>query len=84
MSLTLEAVIAAVADRVGRSRGKLKQPIGPDTKMFQDGLIDSFGLVELQADLEKLFGKALSEGELMPDDFESPRVLHARLKELLG
>ena len=52
--------------------------------MFQEGLIDSFGLVELQAHLEKLSGKALPEGGLMPDDFESPRVLHTRLKELLG
>jgi acyl carrier protein len=82
--VTLEAVVAAIVDQVGKSRGKSKQPIGPDTKMFQEGLIDSFGLVELQAHLEKISGKALPEGGLMPDDFESPRVLHARLKELLG
>ena len=84
MIVSLESVVAAVAARVGRSRGKLKQPIGPDTNMFRDGLVDSFGLVELQADLEKIAGKALPEGGLMPDDFESPRTLHARLKELLG
>ena len=82
--VTLEAVVAAIAEQVGRSRGKVKQPVGPDTKMFQEGLIDSFGLVELQVQLEKLSGKALPEGGLMPDDFESPRVLHARLRELLG
>ncbi len=82
--LTLEAVVGAVAEQVVRQRGKVKEPIGPDTKLFQDGLIDSFGLVELQTHLERLAGKALPEGELMPDDFESPRVLHARLKELIG
>jgi acyl carrier protein len=82
--LTLDSVVAAVAEQAQRLRGKLKDPIGPDTKLLQDGLIDSFGLVELQARLEKLAGKPIPEGELMPDDFESPRVLHARLKELLG
>jgi acyl carrier protein len=82
--LTLELVVAAVSNQVRRSRGKLKEPVGPDTKLFQDGLIDSFGLVELQAQLEKLSGKAIPEGELMPDDFESPRTLFARLKDLLG
>jgi acyl carrier protein len=82
--LTLEAVVGAVIEQVARQRGKVKEPIGPDTKLFQDGLIDSFGLVELQTRLESLAGKALPEGELMPDDFESPRVLHARLKELIG
>jgi hypothetical protein len=82
--VTLESVVAAVAGYVGRSHGKLKQPIGPDTKMFQDGLIDSFGLVELQAELEKISGEALPEGGLTPDDFDSPRILYARLKELLG
>ncbi len=84
MMLTLDSVVAAVAERVGRSRGKLKEPIGPDTKLFQDGLIDSFGLVELQADLEKKSGEAIPEGELTPDDFESPRVLFGRLKDILG
>jgi acyl carrier protein len=82
--LTLEAVVATIAEQVGQSRGKLKHAIGPDTNMFREGLIDSLGLVELQARLEELSGKALPEGGLMPDDFESPRVLHARLKELLG
>ena len=82
--ITLETVVSAVATRVGRSHVKLKHEIGPDTRMFQEGLIDSFGLVELQSDLEKLAGKAIPEGELAPDDFESPRVLFARLKEILG
>ncbi len=49
-----------------RSRGKLKEPIGPDTKLFQDGLIDSFGLVELQADLEKKSGKPFLKGSSRP------------------
>jgi acyl carrier protein len=82
--LTLEGVVSAVAEHVGRAHGKLKVPVGPDSNLFQDGLIDSFGLVELQAQLEKLAGKPLPEGELTPDDFESPRVLYVRLKELLG
>jgi acyl carrier protein len=82
--VTLESVMDVVVKHVGRSHAKLDHDVGPDTKMFQQGLIDSFGLVELQAALEKMAGRAFPEGELAPDDFESPRVLFARLKEILG
>jgi acyl carrier protein len=82
--VTLESVVAVIAAYAKQSRGRLEKPIGPDTKMFQDGLIDSFGFVELLAQLEKISGQVFPEGELTPDDFESPRILYARLKELVG
>jgi acyl carrier protein len=82
MSLTQETVIAVVSGFVSRTRGKQKQTISADTKLFQEGLIDSFGIVELIAELERAGGKPIPEGDLMPDDFESPRVLFNRLQEL--
>jgi acyl carrier protein len=80
--VTLEAVIKVVSEFVARTRGPPKQPISADTKLFQEGLIDSFGLFELRSDVEAALGESVPEGELMPDDFESPRALWDRLEAL--
>jgi acyl carrier protein len=82
MDVSLESVIQIVNGFVTRTRGKLTRPIVADTKLFQEGLLDSFGLVELVLDLEKVSGTTIPEGHLLPDDFETPRVLHGRLQEL--
>jgi acyl carrier protein len=80
--MTLDFVISTVTQFVTRTRGQPKQPIGPDTKLFQEGYVDSFGLFELRADLEAAAGATIAEGDLMPDDFETPRVLFSRLQEI--
>jgi acyl carrier protein len=82
MNVSLESVVEVVSGFVGRTRGKLPRPINADTRLFQEGLIDSFGLVELILEIEKAAGGAIPEGALLPDDFESPRVLHSRLEEI--
>jgi acyl carrier protein len=84
MMMTLDAVIAVVAHFVTRTRGAQKRAMGADTKLFQEGLLDSFGVVELSAELERAAGAPIPEGELIPDDFESPRTLFERLQQLAG
>ncbi len=81
--MTLDHVVATVDGFVTRTRGRQQSAIGPDTRLFQEGLLDSFGMAELAEDLSKVAGKPIPEGELLPDDFDSPRVLFARLSELL-
>ena len=43
--------------------------IGPRTDLFEAGLIDSFGFVELVTFIERTYGVALHD-----DDFESPEI----------
>ena len=75
-------VVAAVAEFV-----RLKHPargahVDADTALFQQGLLDSFTVVELAAALSARFNMALNLGQLLPEDFETPTVLHARLVEV--
>ncbi len=82
MNIALESVVQVVDRHVARARGRKLGSIDADTPLFQQGLIDSFGLAELLIELEKLAGEPIPEGALVPDDFESPRVLHHRLQEV--
>jgi acyl carrier protein len=41
--------------------------LAPDTDLFREGLIDSFGYVQLVAFLEQEFGIKIGEDELMTD-----------------
>ena len=43
--------------------------VGPDTDLFEAGLLDSFGFVELVGFLEHTYGL-----ELTDEDFESPLI----------
>lgn len=50
----LEEIIAVLNDITGADAGE----ITPETELFEEGLLDSFGLVELLVRLEQ-FGKTL-------------------------
>ena len=45
--------------------------ITPETELFEEGLLDSFGLVELLVRLEQ-FGKTLDVAELPREEFSTP------------
>ncbi|MCK6548439.1 acyl carrier protein [Myxococcota bacterium] len=53
-----------------------------ETRLLHDGHVDSFALVELIAELEQQLGLDLPMGTLIPEDFETPKVLCARLTEI--
>ena len=55
----LEEIIAVLNDITGADAGE----ITPETELFEEGLLDSFGLVELLVRLEQ-FGKTLDVAEL--------------------
>jgi acyl carrier protein len=79
---TVPQVVEVVASFVARTRGLPGDTVQPATKLLQEGLLDSFGLVELIADLESALGASLPEGTLLPEDFETPQVLCDRLRQL--
>lgn len=81
MNVTLEDVVSVVASHVAKSPG-LNAPIDADTSLYDNGLIDSFGVLEVIAAIETAAGVPIPDGALAPDDFESPRTLFLRLKAL--
>ena len=82
MNCELGQVVAAVGSFVQRTRGLSAASVTAETPLFREGLIDSFGLIELIAELEKALGATLPDGALIPEDFESPQVLFERLKQV--
>ena len=82
MNVPMDKMLEVVREFVRRKRGDLASRITADSKLLQDGFIDSFALVELIVDLESQLQISLPDGSLIPEDFETPEVLYARLQDL--
>jgi acyl carrier protein len=82
MECELGRIVEIVAGFVGRTRGVPASSVSPDTHLLQEGLLDSFALVELIADLEQSLGVSLEEGALLPEDFDTPKTLFERLQQI--
>lgn len=82
MAISEEAVLKIVNDHLRRVRGA--GPVTADAGLLSEGHLDSFGLAELTAELEAGLGITLSDGALLPEDFESVRALYQRLVEVTG
>lgn len=81
MERSAESLLVIVRGFVEREKGKLTTPINLDTPLL-DGVVDSFGLIELAEEIGKAFAlPALSE-DLLPEDFESARKLWGRIQEV--
>ena len=52
-------------------QGRGKAAFGPDTKLVDRGLLDSFGVLELFAFLEDAFDVYFEKGELKPESVGS-------------
>lgn len=70
----LEEIIAVLNDITGADAGE----ITPETELFEEGLLDSFGLVELLVRLEQ-FGKTLDVAELTREEISTPAKIAALL-----
>ena len=68
----LEEIIAVLNDITGADAGE----ITPETELFEEGLLDSFGLVELLVRLEQ-FGKTLDVAELTREEISTPAKIAA-------
>ena len=82
MNCTQDQVLRVVAEFVARTRSVPVESVKADTKLFQEGLVDSFAVVELTAELEKMLSARLGDGTLLPEDFETPKVLFERLRDV--
>jgi hypothetical protein len=80
--LSLESVVETVTAFVVREIGRPTVAIEADTKLLQNGLIDSFHIVQLAEEVSETFG--IDSSSLVPDDFQTPRVLWTQLKKKGG
>jgi len=58
-------------------RDDAKRSIAADDSLLDSGLIDSMGIFELVAFLEKEFKIEISDEDLVPDNFESLSLIAA-------
>lgn len=70
----LEEIIAVLNDITGADAGEITH----ETELFEEGLLDSFGLVELLVRLEQ-FGKTLDVAELTREEISTPAKIAALL-----
>ena len=70
----LEEIIAVLNDITGADAGE----ITPETELFEEGRLDTFGLVELLVRLEQ-FGKTLDVAELTREEISTPAKIAALL-----
>lgn len=82
MKCELNQVVKLVGAFVAKTRGVPEASVTAETKLFQEGFVDSFSLVELTVALEQGLGVPLPDGTLIPEDFESPRAVYDRLLQV--
>ncbi len=56
----------------------------PDILLFEGGILDSLGLVELIVGLEEEFGIEISPAEIDRDQWATPRKISAYIETLVG
>lgn len=56
-------------------RSETKKDISTEESLLDSGLIDSMGIFELVAFLEKEFNIEISDEDLVPDNFESINLI---------
>ncbi len=71
----LDTIIEILNDICGADEGEIQ----PDTELFEEGILDSFGLVQLLVQLEQ-YDKHLDIASLQREDVATP----ARIAALVG
>lgn len=52
-----------------------QRPIGEDESLLANGILDSLGILDLVGYLEAEFGITVTDDDLVPEHFETPRRL---------
>lgn len=68
----LDKVIEILSDICGADEGEIQA----DTELFEEGILDSFGLVQMLVQLEQ-FGKSLDIANLQREDVSTPAKIAA-------
>lgn len=81
MERSPESVLLIIREFVARQKGATETPIELDTPLLDEGIVDSFGLMDLAEEFGNAFEIQLL-GKLLPEDFESPRTLWNRIQDV--
>jgi acyl carrier protein len=83
MDVSFVSLMEILKDFVRRTRSQSDaDKIDADTPLLQGGYVDSFGLVALIAEIEEKLGLSFDDSAFLPEDFESPRTLAGRIRDL--
>lgn len=80
----MDAIEHAVSDFLQRElmNTGTKDPLEVDAPLLERGVIDSLGIQELVAFLEKEFGIDVQDEEIVPENFENVRCIAALVRRL--
>jgi len=54
------------------------------TGLIDDGILDSFDIIRIVADVDEEFDVAIPPEEIVPENFNSAEALHELIERLLG
>lgn len=54
------------------------------TGLIDDGILDSFDIIRIVADVDEEFDVAIPPEEIVPENFNSAKALHELIERLLG
>jgi acyl carrier protein len=79
MSPHTASVASAIRDFIAKNFlfSDTGYPYADDASFLEEGIIDSLGIMELVAFVEKQFGISVSDSELLPANFDSVGKLSA-------
>jgi len=64
-------IVPDVVRQTVSSLAKAPMPDDPSVSLFEKGVIDSFGMIELVAKLEEAFGISVPDTDMVPRTFET-------------
>ena len=71
-----EKIMEILEDVCGAEPGELE----PDIELFEEGILDSFGMISLFVELEKKLGVKLEPTELTREELATPAMIIAQVK----
>jgi len=77
-----DSILEIIRAFVVRARGELPGPLDLDTALLDTGMVDSFDLIDLGTEISTELEIPMLMGNLLPEDFETPRVLWNRIQEI--
>ena len=86
MALDLNSITPEIHDYIARNFLFSDQGFEYDdgASFLEEGIIDSLGIIELVAFVEKKFGISVADHELLPDNFDSVTKLNAFITRKLA
>jgi acyl carrier protein len=86
MNLDVNSITPEIRDFISRNFLFIDKgfPYGDGASFLEEGIIDSLGIIELVAFVEKKFGISVADHELLPNNFDSISKLSSFISSKLA